>query len=305
MLETVHPLEATVLIGTRNRGPQLTVTLEAFEAIRTSRAWELIVIDNRSTDNTEAVLRSFAGRQSLPLRYIKEVKPGVCAARNAGLRAAGGKIVLITDDDCYPQRDWIDAWLDIFESSPLAWGCGRVELFDLTDLPVTIKTDAFAEDYPPFGYIPPGKIHSANCAFRREVLKALGGFDERLGPGSRFYAADDSDLFQRASDAGFRGGYRPGPAVAHHHGRKLPELRRLQRDYAFSAGAFYAKTLLRGRGGAMISYFLNWYHDVHSPVRAMKLIYWSQRKDFRRRNWHVLQGFLRYTAAELFGRRAR
>ncbi|MBV8523977.1 MAG: glycosyltransferase family 2 protein [Acetobacteraceae bacterium] len=283
----------TAVLCTRNRGQQLACTLAAFESIRTQSSWEFVIVDNGSTDNTSDVIAQFIRRGALPLRSVFEPKPGLSAARNAGLREARGEIICYTDDDCYPAHDWIDCWLHAFRSRNMDYGGGRVDLFDPTDAPITIRSDSDPQTFSPRSYIPAGRLHGANMAFRRHLITRVGDFDERLGAGSRFYAAEDTDYFQRASDMGFAGAYCPEPVVSHHHGRKLAEMRLLQRGYEISSGALYAKRLLHNRAG-ILHHIADWWSKQASIWDAIKFLYWAERRNFLRRNWNISRGLITY-----------
>jgi len=130
-------MKLSIAICTWNRARRLGETLNRIASIvPPSCPWELIVVNNNSTDETESVLDSFAGR--LPLRRLREPTPGLSNARNAAVRAATGDYVIWTDDDVLVGRDWLVAyerafrlWPDAavfggpirpwFEETPPAW----------------------------------------------------------------------------------------------------------------------------------------------------------------------------------------
>ncbi len=109
----------TVAICTWNRAPLLSRVLERLTRLRRPKgAWEVLVVDNGSTDDTERVLEGFAGR--LPLRRAFEPRPGLSLARNTAVRHATGDYVVWTDDDALVDVDWLVAYERAIEQHPEA-----------------------------------------------------------------------------------------------------------------------------------------------------------------------------------------
>lgn len=108
----------TVIMCTRNRAGQLRNVLETFVRLvpPADAAWEMLVVDNGSSDDTAAVIDSFADR--LPLRRISEPKAGLSNARNAGVRAATGDYICWTDDDVEVDPQWLAAYTRAFHRYP-------------------------------------------------------------------------------------------------------------------------------------------------------------------------------------------
>lgn len=100
MSDLGSPVAVSVIVATRNRCAPLAETLEAMTRLVVPPAltWELIVVDNGSTDGTSALLDRYRAR--LPLRSVVEPVPGLSVARNAGLHVARGEVIAFTDDDC-------------------------------------------------------------------------------------------------------------------------------------------------------------------------------------------------------------
>src|ERR1700751_2594665 len=96
--------DLSLVIRTRNRAAQLTQTLKRISAIRSQLDWELIVVDNESTDRTSAVVEEFAATFDHPVQVIKQQGRGVSVAKNAGWQSSRADIVVCIDDDCYPER---------------------------------------------------------------------------------------------------------------------------------------------------------------------------------------------------------
>lgn len=237
-------MRISLIICTRDRCDQLRVTLERARTLRSDDAWELVVVDNGSRDGTGALLEGLQATFPCPVRVVHEPAPGAGRARNAGVRAARGELVVFTDDDCYPAEDFLQVAADVLRDSGIGFACGRLLLYDQADHPVaTIRRDERRE-VTPGDFIPAGIFSSANMALPRAVFEAVHGFDEDLGPGTPF-VCEDVDLVARISAAGWRGVYDPRLLVHHHHRRKTEaDAAALTRVYDVGRGAYYAKCLL-------------------------------------------------------------
>ncbi len=96
----------TVLFATRDRSRVLHSVLESFCGLHApSCGWKLVVVDNGSTDQTREVINSFANR--LPLQSLTEPKKGKNFALNTGLTRVEGDLTVLTDDDVFPNEDWL------------------------------------------------------------------------------------------------------------------------------------------------------------------------------------------------------
>ncbi|WP_149535864.1 glycosyltransferase family 2 protein [Siccirubricoccus phaeus] len=251
------PLPAlSLLLCTRNRAPALAASLAALgEALAAEPGLtaEVVVVDNGSTDGTPAVIAGWAAAMPFPVLHRVEARPGLAAARNAAVRAARGRLLAFTDDDCHPAPGYFRDLRRHFAADrvPTIRG-GRVELGDPEDLPVTIKLDPDPARLQRLTR-PSGFIHGCNMAMHRQVLERLGPFDERFGAGTRLRAGEDTDLFIRAVRAGVPVHYVPDMAVRHYHGRRgRAALRRLVQGYTLANGALCAKHF---RDGAQRRHF--------------------------------------------------
>lgn len=222
---------------------QLGACLEKIAAIDYAGTWELVVVDNGSSDNTAGVVASFAASAPMEVKYVHQPVKGLSNARNAGIAAAKGEIIAFTDDDCYVEPSFLTATVAAFKDPTLGYVSGRILLHDPTDFPATISLSTEPKLLPRGEYVVPGVLKGANMAFRREVLASIRGFDPLFGSGAPF-PAEDCDAAARASLAGWNGKYDPAIVVAHHHGRKADSIAALHRDYDVGRGAYHAKLLL-------------------------------------------------------------
>ena len=224
------PRAASVIVSTRNRAQLLRGCLESLLADRPARDWELILVDNGSTDDTASVVeRCRARAEDVPLRYVVEERLGLSHARNRGVAEAEGDYLLFTDDDVLVQPGWVDALCDGFEDdgvaavagrvapkwpgSPPRWISGRhaglLALTDFGDAPREL-----AGDEHPVG---------ASMALRAALVRPMAApFDPRLGhSGATYFAHEELELFRQLRGGGGRFAYRPDAVVLH----RIPEER--------------------------------------------------------------------------------
>lgn len=238
------------IICTRDRPAMLAGCLEAVRgAMRPGD--EVVVVDSASRAGTTAEV---ADRFGFPV--VRLERPGLSRARNAGVEATTAPLVAFTDDDCQPDRAWMARVSAGFTGASVGFLTGRVNA-DQHERAVSVFESATPRWWgPEDDVLTMG--HGANMAFRREVLEELGGFDERLGAGSRFPAAEDTDLFWRALRTGWSGRYEPGAIVTHLQWRSRNDVLRVEYRYGVGGGAFAAKVraVERREGRALIGRLL-------------------------------------------------
>jgi GT2 family glycosyltransferase len=262
-------MKLSVMICTRNRATSLRETLNELFRIQPPphSDYEVVVVDNGSTDSTRLVVAEFIA--SLParhhgrLRYCHEPRAGLSNARNAALRTAQGDVLIFIDDDIWPTANWLDEIHREFTADPnLFLLGGRVLLAQAMLQPVGIVVSNVRQTLTtPDGA---GTVIGANFAFRREVLRRVGGFDTRLGAGATFAAGEDVDFLYRAMKAGYKLLYAPNVTVYHNHDRTTHEQAcNLEYNYGQGAVAYFVKHILKG--------------DLY----ALKVAYWSLHKGIR------------------------
>lgn len=239
----------SLIICTRDRCRQLIGCLEAVRRMAFSGAWELIIVDNGSADQTRAAAWHYISANDLRVKYLFEPKAGKSNALNTGIANAAGKIVAFTDDDCYPSADFLSAIWRVFEDPSVSYLVGRVMLHDPADYPIAINESTTPVTYRPRSFLTGGLgfFGGASMAFRRDVLVGIGGFDPMFGPGSRFPSAEDLDLVGRASAMGYEGRYCPEVVVRHHHRRKKSDTPPVWKASGIGLGAYHMKLLLTYR----------------------------------------------------------
>ncbi|MEL7128151.1 MAG: glycosyltransferase [Pseudomonadota bacterium] len=217
--------ELTVLIATHNGASVLPRTLEGYAALGAQPfAWKLVVIDNGSTDETQAVLASFKDR--LPLEILAEEKPGKNAALNRGLTACEGAFVILSDDDSIPHPGFLAAWKKALEAYPdtRVFGGAIEPLFDAE--PEEWMGEArphYEELYADRTAVPAGPIGAdwifgPNMALRISVFDAGFRFDEGVGPNATktaYAMGSETAFLHQLEAAGYKFIFAPGPRVSH------------------------------------------------------------------------------------------
>src|SRR6266446_4734746 len=119
MPETPSFNSLSVIIPTYNREKVLAKALEAYLMQSSPHLiHELLVVDDGSTDATQALVLAFSNRSPFPIRYLRQPNKGPAAARNLGIREAASSIVLFTDSDIVPQHDLVVQHLDWHRKNP-------------------------------------------------------------------------------------------------------------------------------------------------------------------------------------------
>jgi glycosyltransferase involved in cell wall biosynthesis len=205
---------------------------------------ELLVVDSASSDPDVRVVAAEHGAT-----YLRAELPGASRARNVGWRAARHDVIAFVDDDVRVGPGWATALGRVFASRPsVTFVTGRIRLppgMAWTDVPVSTKD---AAEPAVLEKASTGVLgHSANLAIRRHALRAVGGFDERLGAGGDFMAAEDNDLWDRLLAAGFMGRYEPAAVAWHEQWRTRRQLLRVNWGYGYGSGARIAKLVRSDR----------------------------------------------------------
>ncbi|MBT3066092.1 glycosyltransferase family 2 protein [Rhodoferax sp. U11-2br] len=233
-------MKISLIVCTKNRAPQLNTTLKKLSELQTADPWEMILVNNGSTDNSQKLLEDFCVLDPEHRKVFFEPKSGVSHAQNTGLQHATGDIIAFSDDDCYPEPDYLNTIRACFIESPIDFLGGRVLLFDPQNAAITIQTCPDRIDVHAHSYIKTGMIHGCSIAFTREAIETIGGFDPEVGPGSPLNSGNDIITLIRCSAHGYRGAYDPRPVVYHHHGRSWGhDIDRILRRYDVSRGAAY------------------------------------------------------------------
>ena len=220
-------IDATVLICTFNRAGYLDRTLASLA--RTSApglGWDVIVVDNNSSDDTRAVVQNWIPRFPVALRYLFEPRQGKSNALNSGMREARAAVIAFTDDDVLVEPGWLESAVrplldraDIdYTGGPVRpiWSAPRPQWLDIKG---NLGGVIAVKDHGPEPFIfetaqktPLG----VNMAVRRTLVERVGGFRPDLGRNGRsLLGQEQAEFFYRTRQAGARGLYVPEMVLDH------------------------------------------------------------------------------------------
>jgi glycosyltransferase involved in cell wall biosynthesis len=215
----------SVILCTYNRADSLRATLICLSQLVIPRSipWELIVVDNNSSDHTKDIVEGM--KPMIPsLSYEFESRQGLSNARNHGLSVARGDIILFTDDDVCPDPDWAATLVDhidrtgcdaaggfvapAWETPPPTWFTERFYGYlAVHTSDRNVETEVTDVQQAPYG---------ANMAFRKSVFNKLGFFDSDLGrKGNVLAGGEEWDMFERMFNNGMRVMFFPDSRVHH------------------------------------------------------------------------------------------
>jgi glucosyl-dolichyl phosphate glucuronosyltransferase len=220
-------MKLTVILCTYNRCNSLAQALESVtnSTLPESIDWEVLVVDNNSSDQTKAVIERFCHQHPARFRYLYEPRQGKPNALNSGIREARGDVLAFLDDDVVVEKNWLrnltgplfsGQWAGVagrilpdpsFKLPPWAPLHDRYALAPLAIFDPNVPAGPISE--PPFG---------ANMAYKKSMFQKYGGFRTDLGP-QMFTGlspkSEDSEFGHRLLEAGEKLRYEPSAVVYH------------------------------------------------------------------------------------------
>jgi glycosyltransferase involved in cell wall biosynthesis len=249
----------TVILCTYNRCQVLEKALESVAAstVPGSIQWEVLVVDNNSSDETHSVVEDFCNRYPGRFRYLFEPKQGKSYALNSGVREALGNVLAFMDDDVFVEAEWLQNLTAALQDGEWAGTGGRTVPTQTFKSPDWLSIDG---PYCMVGILyayfhlgdHPCELHrapyGANMAYQKKMFEKYGMFRTDLGPSPNSQIPrpnEDTEFGRRLLAAGERLRYEP-LAVAHH-----PVIEsRIRKDYFLAWWFDYGRAMVRewGRG---------------------------------------------------------
>jgi glucosyl-dolichyl phosphate glucuronosyltransferase len=243
-------VDLTILVCTFNRSADLREMLETALAQETDGTftYEVLVVDNNSTDDTRAVVHELIARGHSNLRYLFEGRQGKSSALNTGLAAIRGWIYTIADDDFILPSRWVAQIVSAFRRNPAAsFVSGKVLPLWEGDVPTWLTREHWSAialaDYGDEEFYTDERreLCLLACSFRAADVEAVGGYRVGLSvSGESIGGVEDLEILQRLWKAGRKGLYLPGLSFLH----KIPRVRTTKayhRRWHTGHGRFYAR----------------------------------------------------------------
>ncbi len=240
------PIEVSIVVPTYNQKELLAGCLHALVNQEfPAGSYEVIIIDDGSTDGTGELVRRMQSKVSL--NYFRQENKGPGSARNLGISKANGSIIGFTDTDCVPGRNWIKSALPYFSNEQVAGVEGKT----------IIKNPG---ENTPFSHqaenIKGGNFMTCNIFYRKNTLGETGGFDERY----KLAIREDSDLAFTVLERGGRIVFAPEAVVAH------PAINTGYSKHLKKAGEGFYDALLYKKHPELYRKMLKWYDGRAFPV---------------------------------------
>jgi glycosyltransferase involved in cell wall biosynthesis len=210
--------DVSVILCTYNREQWIGDAIQSLLDLRTDDGvnYEIIVVDNASTDNTPAVIAEIALTAERPVRYVRETRQGPSAARNRGIAEANGEWLAFIDDDERADPDWLLELLAMTAKKGARVSGGAVRLIS-TEPGAQVLSPMLGRVLNPAGsrtkecrYGPRYALQSGNQLLHRSVFEEAGVYEESWTEGG-----EDTELFTRLHGAGIEAWYNPKAIVLH------------------------------------------------------------------------------------------
>lgn len=280
-------MKISLIMATVGRTSELERCLHSL-MLQTYTNFELVIVDQNSDDRISRLLSDY--NQLLSIKHIKS-KRGLSRARNAGLLQATGEIIAFPDDDCWYPTDLLERIIRKFLEEKVDGLAGRCT--DDMNRPSVGRFSQISTDIDAFNVWQCAV--SVTIFLRRNVISAVGKFDETLGVGSEtmFQSGEETDFILRALKANFRLRFFDDIVVHHPNPTILYDERAFSRAYYYGCGFgflmaryqypiwFKLKWLVRPLGGVLLSFF---------RLNCAQAVY----------RWHVFRGRLQGMLSQTF-----
>lgn len=216
-------IKYSIIICSFNRFEHLSKTIEsAIQALKSRKDYELLIIDNNSTDNTAKLNELYNSKKEV--KYYCEINQGLSHARNRGITEATGEILIYLDDDISLPENYFEICDSIFDNPDVKIAGGKVLPYKV-EIPEWLPKKFYylASVFDIGNEIKEtSQLMGGNCALRKEVVEKVGKYDISLGrTGKKLMGGEENDYFDRARRLGYKLIYNPELFIFHKINDKL------------------------------------------------------------------------------------
>jgi glycosyltransferase involved in cell wall biosynthesis len=207
-------VDATIIVPAHNSEKTISKTIESLQNQKTKKKFEVIIVDDKSTDNTKKIATAYK-----EIQYIFQEKGGPAKARNLGAKKAKGKILVFIDSDCEAEPNWLEEMLKPFEYPNVAGVQGAYKTKQ-KELPAIFTQIEIEDRYDLMKTHPKiDWIGSYSAAYLKRAFMQAKGFDENFPTAS----GEDPELSFRISKLGYRLEFNQNAIVYHNHPKTFAE----------------------------------------------------------------------------------
>lgn len=220
-------IELTVVIPTFNRRHVLEETLKRLRNQRTAYEYDVVVVDDGSTDDSAHTARQIAAESPIPIEILQQSNSGPAAARNRAIAAARGRILLFLGDDMWPRDDLVERHVAFHRANTEPEVALLGQVVWATEARPSPLMEWLSSAGIQFAYqfiddpkaVSPNFFYTSNVSVKAALVRSQGGFDETFPDA----ALEDTELGLRLEAVGMRLVYESNAIAEHYHPVDLPD----------------------------------------------------------------------------------
>lgn len=233
-------MKASVIIPSYNAEKTIKKCVESVLAQNLGQGFEIIIVDDGSSDNTKNIVKEFIKKnknKKIEIKLLEQKNSGPAFARNSGAKVAKGEVIVFTDSDCDAEKNWLKEMLSPFSNAKVVGVQGAYKTKQKSLIARFIQAE-IEERYE--------RMKKAECldwigsysaAYRKEIYFKEGGFDSNF----KIASGEDPDFSYRLSEKGYSLVFNPNAIVYHTHPESLEKYLRKKFGHAFWRVTLYSK----------------------------------------------------------------
>lgn len=241
----------SVIVPVYNQRPWVRKNLMSWLSQECSLGeYELLIVDDGSTDGLELELRAVSGGKGVWFNYVRQEHRGPAAARNFGVRQARGSFVAFTDADCHLDKRWLEEISQGYGDDRVVGIGGAVKAYPTQAVVSRYCAQIRLAEEPVRDHENILYVITASASFRKSALLDIGGFDERIG----WAGGEEIDLCHRLRQRGGRLRFNPRAAAYNSHKQTVAALMCSFFNYGQGDAYVMLKRARTAKDGCLVSH---------------------------------------------------